>query len=132
MLPPSHLLPYSVAFRSPFGKLRHMTTLQQAALAGLLLMTFLGTVSGQNFPRAEEREFGKLADGASVRLFTLRNAKGMLVRAMTYGATMTELQAPDRNGALTNVVLRADNFKDYLQGFPASAAVIGRVANRIA
>jgi aldose 1-epimerase len=109
-----------------------MITFRHAPLAGLLLMAFLGTAYGQGLPRVEEKEFGKLADGASVRLFTLRNAKGMLVRVMTYGATITELQAPDRNGALTNVVLGAESFEDYLQGFPASASVIGRVANRIA
>jgi aldose 1-epimerase len=109
-----------------------MSKFYHAPLAGLLLMVFLGTAYGQGLPRVEEKEFGKLADGASVRLFTLRNTKGMLVRLMTYGATITELQAPDRNGALTNVVLGAESFEDYLQGFPASASVIGRVANRIA
>jgi aldose 1-epimerase len=62
----------------------------------------------------------------------LRNTHGMVARIITYGAILTELQAPDRTGALTNVVLGADRFDVYLRGFPASAAIIGRYANRIA
>lgn len=73
-----------------------------------------------------------MPDGRSVTLFTLRNANGLVAKVMTYGATLTEFQAPDHHGALTNVVLGADNLEAYLKGFPAAASVIGRVANRIA
>lgn len=73
-----------------------------------------------------------MPDGAAVKLFTLRNAKGMSAKVMTYGAIITELQVPDRSGIMTNVVLGAATLEEYLKGFPGSAAVIGRVANRIA
>ena len=73
-----------------------------------------------------------MPDGTVVKLFTLRNTKGMSAKIITYGATITELLAPDRRGALTNVVLGADTFELYRKGFPASASVVGRVANRIA
>jgi aldose 1-epimerase len=82
--------------------------------------------------RLEENEFGKTPEGAVVKLFTLRNAKGMSAKVMTYGAIITEIKVPDRQGAMTNVVLGADDFDQYRKGFPASAAVIGRFANRIA
>jgi aldose 1-epimerase len=82
--------------------------------------------------RMEENEFGKMPDGTSVKIFTLRNANGITAKIMSYGATITELQAPDRSGAITNVVLGADNLEQYLKGFPAAASVIGRFANRIA
>ena len=82
--------------------------------------------------RLEEQEFGKTTEGADVKLFTLRNAKGMSVKVMTYGAIITEIKVPDRNGAMTNVLLGASDFEQYRKGFPASAAVIGRFANRIA
>ena len=81
--------------------------------------------------RVEEREFGKMDDGTVVRQFILRNANGMVVKLMTHGATVTEIQAPDRAGKMANVVLGADSLEAYLKGFPA-AAVIGRFANRIA
>jgi aldose 1-epimerase len=54
----------------------------------------------------------------------------MVVKIITYGAIITELQAPDRDGRMTNVVLGSDSLREYRQGFPA-AAVIGRFANRI-
>ena len=83
------------------------------------------------FKRLEEREFGKLDDGTAIKQFTLRNAKGMVVKVITYGAIITEIQAPDRNGKTANVILGSDSFDSYRRGFPA-AAVIGRFANRIA
>src|SRR5438067_10860816 len=82
--------------------------------------------------RIEEQEFGKTQEGAVVKLFTLRNAKGLSAKVMTYGAIITEIKVPDRHGAMTNVVLGAADFDQYRKGFPAAAAVIGRVANRIA
>jgi len=82
--------------------------------------------------RIDERDFGKTQDGTTVKIFTLRNAKGMTAKVMSFGATVTELQVPDKHGAVTNVILGADNLDQYLLGFPAAAAVIGRVANRIA
>ena len=89
--------------------------------------------SGQSHvKRLEEQEFGKTQEGAVVKLFTLRNAKGMSAKVMTYGAIITEIKAPDRHGAVTNVVLGAVDFDQYGKGFPAAAAVIGRFANRIA
>lgn len=84
--------------------------------------------------RLEEGEFGRLEDGTVVKQFTLRNAHGMTARIITYGAIISEIQAPDRNGAMTNVVLGADSLARYTAGQDAvpGAVVLGRVANRIA
>ena len=86
---------------------------------------------GATLNRLEERDFGKLADGTMVKQFILRNARGMTAKVITYGAIITEIQAPDRNGQTTNVVLGADSIEPYTRNFSA-AAVLGRVANRIA
>lgn len=82
--------------------------------------------------RIEEKEFGQMPDGTVVKQFTLRNSSGMVVKVMSYGATITEVDVPDRDGKTANVILGADTFEAYLKGFPAAASVIGRVANRIA
>ena len=82
--------------------------------------------------RVEERDYGTMRDGTVVKEFTLRNGKGMVAKVISYGATLTELQAPDKNGATTNVVLGAKSLDEYVKGFNASAATIGRFANRIA
>ncbi len=75
--------------------------------------------------------WGHVPDGAEVQLFTLTNRHGMVAKISTLGATIVELQVPDRHGALTNVVLGPANFESS-RGFPASASTIGRFANRIA
>lgn len=84
-----------------------------------------------DFVRLQEEEFGRPPDGEMVKRFTLRNANGIVVKVMTLGATLTELRVPDREGNTANVVLGADTFAGYRKGHPASAAVIGRFANRI-
>jgi len=81
--------------------------------------------------RLEETVFGRMPDGRAVQQFTLRNRNGMTIRIISYGAIVTEIQAPDRDGNTINVVYGSDTLEPYLAGFPA-AAVIGRVANRIA
>ena len=104
-----------------------------STLAALALAASLSHSNGESpVKRLEEQEFGKTAEGALVKLFTLRNAKGMSAKVMTYGGIITEITVPDRHGAMTNVVLGAADFDQYRKGFPASAAVIGRFANRIA
>lgn len=85
-----------------------------------------------NKPAIEEVDFGRLPDRRVVKRFELRNRNGMSARIMTYGAILTELQVPDRNGKFTNVVQGFDNLRAYLAGHPHFGAVCGRVANRIA
>lgn len=81
--------------------------------------------------RLQETAFGRMPDGTAVKQFALRNSTGMSVRIISYGAIVTEIQAPDRDGNTINIVRGSDTLEPYLTGFPA-AAVIGRVANRIA
>jgi aldose 1-epimerase len=87
---------------------------------------------GQRRAGVEKRDFGKTDDGTAVDLYVLTNAKGMTARVMTYGAILTELHVPDRDGKLDDVVLGFDEFRGYLAGHPYFGATVGRVANRIA
>jgi aldose 1-epimerase len=77
-------------------------------------------------------DFGKMPDGSPITLYTIRNFKGLTAKIMTYGATITEIQVPDRDGAITNVILSAADLESYMKGFGGAAAVMGRYANRIA
>jgi aldose 1-epimerase len=92
----------------------------------------LSVSEAANAPRVEESDCAKTAEGAPIKAFTLRNSKGMSAKVINYGAIIMELNVPDKNGAITNVVLHPASCDEYLKGFPAAAAVIGRVANRIA
>jgi aldose 1-epimerase len=99
----------------------------------LSLTAFLVSARGESLTRIEAHDFGKMPDGTAIQQFTLRNAKGMAVKVMTLGAMINEIQAPDRHGAFTNVVLGTNSLDAYLHNtFTAQAQVIGRVANRIA
>jgi aldose 1-epimerase len=76
--------------------------------------------------------FGRLPDGRPVDVFTLTNGHGLELRAISYGAIIVSLHAPDRSGRLDDVVLGHDDLAGYLGASPYFGAVIGRYANRIA
>jgi aldose 1-epimerase len=82
--------------------------------------------------RVEKSLFGKTPDGTSIELYTLKNAKGMVVKIMTYGAIVTEVHVPDRTGRMADVVLGFNRLDPYLGTHPYFGAIVGRVANRIA
>jgi aldose 1-epimerase len=70
-------------------------------------------------------------DGKPVTLFTLTNKNGLVMKVANYGGVITELDVPDRNGKLGDIVLGFDNLASYVKKNPHFGAVIGRVANRI-
>ncbi len=55
----------------------------------------------------------------------------MSAQVITYGAIIKDLQAPDRDGKFTNILLTTDSLEQFQRGFNGAAAVIGRVVNRI-
>jgi aldose 1-epimerase len=77
-----------------------------------------------------QADFGKLGDRA-VALYTLRNTHGLRAKIMTYGATLTELDVPDRAGRFADIVLGFDTAEQYAKESPYFGATVGRVANRI-
>jgi aldose 1-epimerase len=80
----------------------------------------------------DKKPYGKMPDGAEVDLYTLTNAHGLKVKIMTYGATITAVEIPDRDGKPSNVVLHLDALADYVKGHPFFGSTVGRYANRIA
>ena len=76
--------------------------------------------------------FGKTQDGKPVTVFTLTNANGVRVRAMTYGAIIVSIEVPDRSGTAADVTLGFDSLDGYLRQPPYFGAIVGRYGNRIA
>ena len=110
-----------------------MNLLKPCCVAAALCFTAcLSSTSRPPLQRVEQAVWGNTSDGRAIQIFTLRNARGMSAKMISYGAIITELNVPDKTGAVTNVVLGAKTADEYLKGFPGAAAVIGRVANRIA
>jgi aldose 1-epimerase len=79
----------------------------------------------------EKLPFGTAA-GEPVTLFVLTNEQGLVAKVMTYGATLTELDVPDRQGRRDDVVLGFPSLDGYLGKEPYFGATVGRVGNRIA
>ncbi|HKU96134.1 MAG TPA: galactose-1-epimerase, partial [Vineibacter sp.] len=79
----------------------------------------------------ERQRFGHLPDGNDVDAVVLRNADGLSAKILTYGATLTALEVPDRNGRSRNVVLGFETLDDYRQARGHLGGVIGRYANRL-
>ncbi|GAB6165942.1 galactose mutarotase [Thermostilla marina] len=104
-----------------------------AILAGLALCSAdtlsFGSDQGMRF---ESTVWGKTEDGTEVMLYTLANTKGLVVKVTDYGATLTAVEFPDRQGNVENVTLYLETLDDYLAGHPCFGSICGRYANRIA
>lgn len=79
----------------------------------------------------ERKPWGTMPTGQAIELFTLTNARGMQASITNFGGIVVELTAPDRNGAMADVVLGYDSLAGYLKDCCYFGAMIGRVANRI-
>lgn len=98
------------------------SVLAAAALVAAPLMPASTTVSN----------FGRMPDGTVIKQYTLTNRNGLVCKVITYGATITEVDVPDRGGKLGDVVLGFPSLDGYLGAEPFFGATVGRVANRIA
>lgn len=78
----------------------------------------------------EKKSWGKTPKGEEVELYTLRNGKNE-VSIATWGAAVTSLRVPDRNGAIADIVLGFDSLEPYTKPNPFFGVVVGRYANRI-
>jgi aldose 1-epimerase len=79
-------------------------------------------------------DFGKLADGKTVDVYTLKNAD-LEVRIAAYGARVVSLKTKDRDGKFANVVLGYPSVDGYVaEGSTKTyfGAIVGRYGNRIA
>ena len=80
--------------------------------------------------------FGNLPDGAVIDSCELTNKNGTQLKVITYGATITSLKIPLKNGNFIDVVLGFDTLEAYLNSFninsaPYFGATVGRFAGRI-
>lgn len=75
--------------------------------------------------------FESTVDGKATGLYTLTNRNGMEMCVTNFGGRIVSLMVPDKNGAMTDVVLGFDSIADY-KNIPSDfGASIGRYANRI-
>ena len=98
----------------------------------LLLLILSFTINLQAAHHQAQKEDWGVVDGQAVSLYILTNKNGVTAKITNYGALLTALYLPDRDGKLSDVVLGFDNLQGYLDGHPYFGCTVGRVANRIA
>ncbi len=108
---------------------RRVNPLRPTLIAGLAVASQLAFAAT---PPVQLGVFGKSPDGETIHQFTLTNSSGATAVIITYGATVADLRMPDRAGQLVSVINPVLAPAAGAQAsFANSAAVIGRVANRI-
>lgn len=79
-----------------------------------------------------KKDFGNFENKA-VTAYTISNETGMQVTVINYGATITQIITPDKDGIAGNVILGFDTLEGYVQnGHQFHGCAVGRYANRIA
>jgi len=79
----------------------------------------------------EKTLYGKLSDGREVYQYTLTNKSGPTLKVINYGAIVTSLTIPDRNGKFGDVILGYDSLRAYVDDKCFFGAIVGRYGNRI-
>lgn len=101
-------------------------------MSGLALIAALAA-TGIATAAVEVSDWGKLSTGEEVKLFTLTNENGMVVKVTNFGALVTSIVVPDKEGQMADVVLGFDSVEGYeSDSCPYFGAVVGRYGNRIA
>lgn len=76
-------------------------------------------------------DFGATVNGDETKLYTLTNCNNMEISVTDYGAALTQVIVPDKEGNLCDVVLGYDEAAEYEAGGLFLGATVGRSANRI-
>lgn len=82
-------------------------------------------------PNSKEEIYGQLPDGRPVRIYTLTNGKGLMIRVMEYGAILVSVEVPDMAGNVADVTHGYDTLEGWLGNNSYFGASIGRFGNRI-
>ena len=104
----------------------------RAMLLGGVILLAMVAGKGQAMTTVERAPYGETPKGDKVEQFTLTNDKGMTVKIIGFGATVTELRVPDRAGQSADVVLGVKDLAGYLKGTRFMGAIVGRYGNRVA
>ncbi|MCT4672164.1 MAG: galactose mutarotase [Prolixibacteraceae bacterium] len=80
--------------------------------------------------------FGNTKENKEVLLFRLENDKNLIVKITNYGAIVTDIQMPNKEGLSDHIALGFDSLEkytsqEYIDNCPYFGAIAGRYANRI-
>ena len=75
--------------------------------------------------------FGQAPDGRDVTMYTMTNKSGASVSILDWGAIITSIIVPDKDGVLADVALGGEDMGFYGQKHGSMGDTIGRYGNRI-
>lgn len=78
-----------------------------------------------------EKKVWAVKDGVEILRYTLTNESGASVVLASVGAAIVEVNVPDRDGKLADVVIGYPEAESYFGDGPCSGKIPGRFANRI-
>ena len=78
------------------------------------------------------KEFGKLENGQTAKLYTMVNKNGTEASFTDLGAAWVTMIVPDRDGKMDDVVFGYDDAETYYNNPTSCGECVGRSANRIA
>lgn len=109
-----------------------MRTLLSIAGAGILAALPVFVPVGAEQAGSNKNVTSTMLNGTPVEVFTLTNANGVEVKAITYGGIITSWKTPDRRGQIADIVLGHDSPEPYIKNnSPFFGAIVGRYGNRI-
>ena len=78
----------------------------------------------------EKSLFGSY-NGTDVNKYTIKNCRGMSFSVIEYGATLTNVFAPDKNGKFVDVLVGFDDLDGFVERSDYQGMTVGPYANRI-
>jgi len=75
-----------------------------------------------------------ISNFSEIKLYTLTNKSGATVKVTNFGAIITSIVVPDRDGKMGDIALGYNRAEDYINAVdkPYFGAIVGRYGNRIA
>jgi aldose 1-epimerase len=108
-----------------------MKSLKYLSILLVALMFASCNQSAKSTKMVRKETFGTFK-GNDVYLLTLTNKAGNVIRLSNYGAKITWIEIPDRNGRKDNITFGYDECDAMIKGDMSFGSTVGRYANRIA
>jgi aldose 1-epimerase len=108
--------------------------MKRVLLLSLILVAVIFAACNQSSKNKEmvKKEVFGTHQGKEVYLLTLTNKAGNVIRLTNFGAKVTWIEVPDKNGKKDNITFGYDTFEGTIAGDMSFGSIVGRYANRIA
>jgi len=81
--------------------------------------------------KPDSQHWGNI-NGQDIYLYRLQNPNGIKINITNFGAAVTTIITPDKNGNFADIVFGFDNLDGYISDNHYIGTIVGRYANRIA